>query len=589
MNRKIFGIFSTLAIIFVLGLTGCSRTVEDVARWKTNGKSEKLVRALDDLKSEIRLAAAEALGELKAETAVDPLAALFDDPEADVVLASANALVSIGNAPAASHLMLALRLDNADVRLIAATGLGTLKSTNAVSELALVLDDSAAEVALAAATSLGQIGAEEASEALAAKLKAPSVKLRLTCVQSLAKTGGKAAAKGLTEALTDSDIHQTSVESLIAIGDASVPYALDALKSSSKPIRVGAIAVLKGLKAIPLTGIDAVWYQLAKLPTDTINAATIQKLAKEKNLPTLLEACAHSESTFRGNAFRAIEAIGESCTAPALNAANQTAWFKNRSAWHGAPAWQIDLWAALESLNPEFALNDSVAQTLRAQGRAAFRIIASPKFKPTRAYIPLLIGLLGDQTAPAPEQPKFDKDGIPIVKQTRDTFRGEANQQTAKDKLIAAGDRAVLPLIAASTGANELVAGHAAEILGKIGDARAVKPLLGVLSQKIETGEVLTDSPFYNALQQLDDPAAEPVLLKVRPNADRAMRIFARKYGIKVLSAENREAATDAPLPVTFRLGYIAGPRLIETPVTFAKDSNGDWTPTPALPDQLPQ
>ncbi|VGO20364.1 HEAT repeat domain-containing protein [Pontiella sulfatireligans] len=600
MNRRIFTVFSVLAAVLMLGLAGCSRTVDDVAKWKASGNVAKLIRALDDLKYEVRLAATEALGELKAEAAVDPLAALFDDDEPDVVLASVNALVSIGNGPASTHLILALKLDNVDARLAAATGLGALKATRSVEDLGMALDDAVAAVALASATSLGQIGEEKGSKPLAGKLSDSSAELRLICVQSLASTGGEEAAKGLVGALDDQDagVGKAAVESLVAIGDVSIPYALLAIKDNKTVVRKGAIAVLQGLKAVPAKGSDAIWFKLAEVSidnSDAIDASLVRELAQTGDVQTLLEANAHNVADFREHAFRAVEALGEPCTAQAVEAVGQMAgaqgksWFDGRTDWNGAPSWRIDLWAAMASLNPAFELDGATVDAMKSQGRNAFRVIISPQFTATHAYTPLLIELLGDQTKPPPEEPDFDAYGMPIVKKARDTFRGEANQETAKDKLIAAGDAGVLPLIAASIGTNELVGGHAAEILGEIGDARAVEPLIGVLTKKIAAGEELSLSPFYNALQKLDAPEAEPVLLKVRPNADRAMRVFERKYpSVNVLSAENRDTSADYTLPTTFRLGYIADAQLVETPVTFAKDGFGDWKPSPPLPAELP-
>jgi HEAT repeat protein len=604
MKRRFFSVFTVLAVVLMFGLVGCSRTVDDVAKWKAKGKISKLIGALKDPKQEVRLASAEALGELKAESAVDPLASLFDDPETEVMLAAVNALVSIGTEPAASHLMLALRLENTEARLIAAVALGELKSVKSVSELAKALDDSDAGVALAAATSLGQIGEAAGSKALVGKLGDSSTELRLVCVESLGKTGGEDAAEGLIGALADKDsgVRKAAGESLVAIGEVTVPYALEALRNDNELIRGGSIAALKALDGVPTTGNDLIWFMLAQVSTDgksTIDYVAVRKLAKmdADAVETLLQAVAHNVSDVREHAFRALELIGESCTDNALAAADDEAgssakdWLEGRSAWDGAPNWRIGLWAALTALNPDFEYDSSVVTAMQTEGRTAFRVIISPKFTASREYTPLLINLLGDRTIPPPEQPELDKDGIPTVKQARDTFRGEANQQIAREKLIAAGDAVVLPLIAAVNDNDDaLIAGHIATALGEIGDARAVDPLIQALTAKVDAEEELSQSPFYNALQKLDDPKSEPILLKVRPNSDRAMRVFERKYSeVKVLSAESRDDDLNYANPITFRLGYIVGPSLIETPVTFSKDDSGDWVPSPALPEELPK
>ena len=599
MQRNTFIRLLALMLIAILGLTGCSRTIDDVAKWKASGNTAKLIKALSDPKVEVRQGAAEALGELKAGPAVDALAALYNDPEEGVVLTAVNALAAIGTPSTTTPMIAALKLDNPEARTTAATALGELAATAAVEPLSEALEDTEESVQLAAATSLGQIGDEAGSKALVKQLSSGSDAVRLACAEALRSTGGDVAADGLIGALADFNggVRKAAETSLVAIGKPSAPYALKALRSGNKQIRAGAIGVLREIKSIPLTGSDAIWFTLAKVSvdrSDAINPDVVKQLAKrDDEVETLLEACAHSSADFREHTIHALEIMGEPVTAQAVSAAEAHAgpkaidWFNTRGNWNGYPSWRIDLWAALAALNPDFELDMTTASSLAMQGRPAFNVIASPQFKPIREYIPLLIGLLGDQTEPPPEEPDYDEEGLPIIKKHRDTFRGKANQEMAKDKLEAAGDAATLPLIAALQSNNALVAGHAAELLGDVGEMGALQPLQKTLAARIEAGEHLSNSPFYNALQQLEDPSSEPLLLKVRPNSERAMRVFNRKYpDHRALSAETKLATGDYNQPITFRLGYIDNGRVAEMPVTFTKDGNGDWKPSPALPDQ---
>ncbi len=596
MKRRPF--LSSVLLALVLMVAGCSRTIDDVAKWKAKGNIEKLIKALSDPKVEVRQSAADALGELKAEPAVDALAARYNDAEPTVVLAAVKALAAIGTESTTTPLIAALKLDQAAARETAAVALGMLKAAAAVEPLAEALGDSEEAVQCAAATSLGQIGDEAASKPLVQKLSSGSDALRLACAEALASTGGDVAADGLIGALADSSgaVRKAAVASLVTIGKPSIPYALNALKNDEESIRAGSIAVIQQLQAIPLTGADSIWYALAKVSVDksgAIDSSVVEKLARmDDKVDTLLEAVAHNVADFREHAFRALETIGEPCTAKAVAAAQSSAgaaWFKTRGKWNGAPSWRIDLWGALTALNPQFKLDRGMAGSMAMQGRPAFTVIVAPDFKPSREYIPLLIALLGDTTMPPPEQPDYDAEGIPVVKQAIDRFRGEANQQMAKAKLDSAGDLATYPLIAAIEDDNELVAGHAAELLGEQKEAGALAPLIKVLGRKIAAGEQLTTSPFYNALQKLDDPAAEPLLLKVRPNPDRAMRVFERKYpGARPISAETKDETGHYSQPVHFRLGYIRDGKVGEMEFTFMKDGSGDWIPTPPLPDRLP-
>jgi len=327
MKRRAL-VYSVLSVMLIMGLTGCSRTTDDVAKWKAKGNIEKLVKALEDVKPEVRQAAAEALGALKAEPAVDPLAGLFDDSEAPVVLSAVTAMVSIGTESAATHLILALKLENADARAIAAGGLGELKAVKAVGELIAVLDDEEDSVACIAATALGQISEESASADLARTLKSSSKNLRLASAEALGSTGGNDAAKGLIGALADKDtkVRSAAINSLSTLGTVSTPFVLNALKNDHLHIRSGAIAVLKKQNALPTKGADLIWLNLAQVSVDKkkeINPTVVRKLASMGSdaVETLLEAVAHPVADIREHAFLALETIGETCTTEAVEAA----------------------------------------------------------------------------------------------------------------------------------------------------------------------------------------------------------------------------------------------------------------------------
>lgn len=598
MKRRLFVFLHLFTILAMLGLTGCSRTVDDVAKWKAAGNVEKLIKALSDPKYEVRLAATEALGELKAGPAVDDLAALFNDTEDEIVMAAVNALAQIGTPSTITPLSVALKLDFVDSRKTAAVKLGELKATGAIPQLVEALDDEDADVQLAAATSLGQIADPAASEGLAAKLTASSSYLRKTCAESLGKTGGEAAIQGLIPAMADSDsgVSNAARGALIEIGETSIPFALEALKNEKKAVRAGAIFVLRKLEAIPASGIHFIWYQLARASVDSkegLDKGVIANLFKmgDEAIDTLLIAAAHPVEDFREHATIVLEHMGKKALDKAVAAADTNAnpdgkkWMAARGSWPGAPSWRIDLWASIAALDPTFSLDKAIVSSLEMQARPAFTVIVNPQFDVKREYIPLMISLLGDTTKPPPEQPDYDADGIPIIKEKRDMFRGEANRTISEEKLAEAGYKATLPLIAAIEDEDELVAGNAAHILGGQGEKRALQPLMNVVRKKLKAGEILTESPFYTALQKMDDPTAEPILLKIRPNPDRAMQVFARQYeGIRPVSAETKDETGDQSQPVRFRIGYIDRGRIGEMMVTFMPDGNGDWLPTPALP-----
>ncbi len=602
MKRRFFVYLHILAVLAMLGLTGCSRTAEDVEKWKASGNVEKLIKALADPKYEVRLPAAEALGELKAERAVDSLAALYNDPETDIVMAAVEALANIATPSTITPLSAALKLEPVESRKLAAETLGKMKAVGAVPQLTEALGDADESVQLAAALSIGQIGDESGSEGLAGKLNAASSELRKTCAVALGQTGGETAIKALIPALADQNngVASAAKESLLTLGEPTIPYMLDALKAKELPVRKGALFVLRKLEAVPDAGAYRIWYQLARVSVDAdeaIDQGVVNSLIAEgvDAADILLEAAAHPVGDFREHATLALEHFGEAvlelvtaavdiyATAPAKK------WLAARGSWAGAPSWRIDLWAGIAALDPTFSLNKATVNSFEMQARPAFNILVDPQFSLTREYVPLLIALLGDTTMPPPAEPDYDADGIPTIKTKRDMFRGEANRQLAAEKLAAADYRAALPLIAAIEDENELIASNAADILGKLGDKRALEPLMHVVQTKLEAGEALTHSPFYIALQKMNEPEAEPLLLKIRPNADRAMHVFDRKYAdIRPVSAETKDTSTEPDQPVNFRIGFIDRGRIGELIVTFTMNAEGNWIPNPPLPDERP-
>jgi len=599
-----------VSMMVMLGLAGCSRTVDDVTRWTESGDIENLIGALEDSSPDIRTGAIEGLGRLKAVQAIAPLVAMLDGTEETACLA-ANALGQIGDkrasAPlaekfrtssierrlacgkalgqtggpvAAEALVLAMADRNADIRSVAisslsaighpaipamvkglecdriavrkwaAVELGRLKAAQAVDALAAALDDDVGEVACLAANALGLIGDERASTPLAEKFSASSGPLRLACGKALGQTGGTVAAEALVHAMADDNagIRSVAITSLSAIGKPSGPALLTALRHCKKTVRADALSLLGQTGSIPTTGDDLFWYRLASASSigeGAVDLAVVGQLADMAHVETLLEVAAHGCPDFRRYACRALEELGEPCTAVAIASASGIAgaeglaWFNGRKAWKGAPSWRLDLWGAAAALNPDF-------KQTRADG------------SPSPKHIPRLVALLGG-----------------------------TNQEVANAKLIEAGPTAVYPLIASLGDPDPRVVDSSAEILERIGDARAVPPLMEVLEQKMEAGEPLCNSPLYSALQGFDAPASEPLLLKVCPNTSRAMRIFKRKYqGVRTAGVTSLGTTGNPARTTRFLIGFIDGNKRGMLQVTFAKNAEGNWIPTPPLPDK---
>ncbi len=607
MRGKTTTIFCNLAILCVLGLTGCERSTEDVARWEAQGKTQKLISALKDSNWRVRSDAALALGHLKAKQAVDPLAAQFTNPHSKVVINAVEALVSIGGDSAEKHLIDAIELKTLQACLAAVNGLGTLQSVQAIEALATTMDGVDERVATAAATSLGLIDDKKAIPLLTAKVQSRWLALRLACVKSLESIGGPEATEGIALALGDisATIRQTAVTALLEIGEPAVPYALAGLRANESVARLSAIAVLKGTDSVPTEGSELAWYHLAQVPSVAktgISQPMADQLASMGNeaVDTLLEGVAHESLDIREHAFLALETIGEPCLLQVIEAAEAQAsengkyWYNGRTSWAGAPSWQLDLWGSASVLSPGFKLISGYSGD-----DLVYRVLTLSKSRPRREYVPLLITLLIPlDTATA--KAKIDFFGVntsdtPAEKSKTDLFGAdsvkavEEFRDAAMERLVIAGHLAILPLIAAIEDSNQQIAESSAEVLGDMGNSRAVAPLAGILSRKIKKGEELTQSPFYLALQKLNDPSTEALLRKVRPNATHANQVFKQHYPNATLTytrTKNAHASYDQP--IGFVLGYLKAGETGELQVAYTKNSAGEWNPTPPLPANLP-
>jgi hypothetical protein len=154
-------------------------------QYKPAGKP--LVFWLENPFADVRSAAAEALGAIKSETAVEPLIARLEDKDAGVRNAAAEALGAIKSETAVEPLIARLEHKDADVRNAVARALGAIKSETAVEPLIARLEDKDADVRNAAAEALGAIKSETAVEPLIARLEDKDAGVRRDALGGLAQ------------------------------------------------------------------------------------------------------------------------------------------------------------------------------------------------------------------------------------------------------------------------------------------------------------------------------------------------------------------------------------------------------------------
>lgn len=132
-----------------------------------------LIRDARDAGQEKRLAAVQALGEMRSEAAVDELVRLLPDTRPEIRMALIAALGRIGSEKAAVPLEALLEEDEWQVRRAAVEAIGDIHAEASVPALGRVLEDAHPAVAMAAAGALSRMG-EPALKALTAAVEGPA-------------------------------------------------------------------------------------------------------------------------------------------------------------------------------------------------------------------------------------------------------------------------------------------------------------------------------------------------------------------------------------------------------------------------------
>jgi HEAT repeat protein len=226
---------------------------------------EALIVALEDVEgdtqiadaaSDVREAAAEALGDLADLRAVETLMAALDDPDEDVRLAVAEALGCLGDPGAVEPLIAALADADEGVRARACEALGLLGDARAVQPLLAILatagDDEAGTVG-AAVRALGELGDGRAVEPILGVLRGRSRAPHAAAAHALGLLADPRAADALAAATEDEDVwvRGEAARALGAIGrPQDVPVLVRRLEDEEPIVAASAMFAL-GLMGRP--------------------------------------------------------------------------------------------------------------------------------------------------------------------------------------------------------------------------------------------------------------------------------------------------------------------------------------------------
>ena len=280
-----------------------------------------LLDTLYDPNPDVRATVAEALGQI-GDAAVPGLLDTLRDPSPDVRMAAAEALGQIGDVKAVPGLLDTLRDPDPDVRTTVAKALGQIGDVAAVPGLCEVLGDPYIDVRYCAAEALGEIQDVAALPGLLDALHDPDPDVRMAAAEALGEIQDVAAVSGLLHTLRDlkRDVHKAAAEALGKIKDAAaVPELVIALRDPDVDVRKVVISVLEqiGDAAVPQL-LDALHNSDAFIRSITIRI--LGRIGDTAAISALLDTLRGPDWNVRWIAAEALGQIGDPAVPGLLDA-----------------------------------------------------------------------------------------------------------------------------------------------------------------------------------------------------------------------------------------------------------------------------
>ncbi len=458
---------------------------------------EVLLANLHNEEVDIRWAAAKVLGETGDPRVTEPLLALLQDPNKQVREVAVDALGRTPDARVVAALTPLLHDPDVTIRQIVIETLGKAGGAPSVALLTPALLDTNWSIRQSAAEALEHVGWAPAPDETGAAYWAAK-RWWSKCVEC-----GPHALRPLTLALND---HPFSVaEAMEKLGALALPPLMEALRSPEPDVRRAAaksLGVLKEFRSLEplcaaLQDSDTMVRQLA--------VAALGQIGSERALEPLLAALL--DDTLREPATKALRQLKGELVVPALLATLQSPNRKAAQAVLGIlnqlqdrravkpllallqdPEPEIR-WAAIEALG---RLGDPQAvEPLLAvfqSGDTPHRVAAAQalgQIKDSRV-VPVLIAALGEpqkdlQAAIGDALGKFGPQSVGALVAA---LANPALRYNAADALVKVGGAAVAALLPLMQHSDVDVRHTTIEVLGLIGDDRAMGPLIAALKDE---------------------------------------------------------------------------------------------------------
>jgi HEAT repeat protein len=487
---------------------------------------EPLHRALSDADRDVRQAAAVALGKLGGAA----VGALIDALQDKAVAAHAiQALAAIGDVRALPPLIAALRDESYGVRVAAVDAIGSFGGM-ALDPLIDALRVPNRNARRAAAETLDKLGWQPGADAtgtdywiakqnwdrcvankdaavapLAAMLHDPDAETRKACAVCLGKIGDRRAFDPLVAGLQDEDpaVRETSAESLGRMGDSrAIDPLLVALKDPDWTVRD---AAAKGLGRFAEERTMGALIDALRDPAGHVReeaAEALGRIGHIRAVEPLIRALGDEHEDTRRFAAEALGRIGDPRAVEPLIGALEWDYyqlFEAALARQKLTDTRSEKEIIDELVEKYVFIREAAAKALGRIGdaRAVDALIAALKYisRNVREAAAEALGRIGDARAVEP-----------LIEALKD--REVDVHESAAEALVRLGASAVAPLIDLLKQEKNGPLLPAVEVLGKIGDAHAVEPLIGALkneSEKVREAAAI-------ALVRIGSPAIDPLV-----------------------------------------------------------------------------
>jgi HEAT repeat protein len=492
---------------------------------------EPLIQASQDENKDVRRKAVEALVKIEDERAVEPLIQALQDDDFVVRREAAEALVKIGDARAVDSLIQALKDEDFVVRQEAAEALVKIEDGRAIEPLIQALKDKDSAVRWRVAESLVKMGAP-AVEPLIQALKDESGIIRMEANSVLLKIR-EPAVEPLIQALKDEnkDVRAGAAEALGKIGDTrAVEPLIQALKDENKDVRAEAAKVLG--KIGDTRAVEPLIHTLKDESSDVREqaVASLEKLGK-KHLPKEVVELADMVLNYRKSSERTKVGMLYH-TEDSLEALRSLCLIKN-------PAISNILYKISQIKDKTYVWSCYVGTRIDLEGEGTLsfekhRKIASKELARRKftTYDPSNYFISEHEKKVLKEKAEHEKKVL--KEKASKALREMAIQVKIHRSIQALNDE------------NYNVRKGAVDTLGKIGDARAVEPLIQALKDGVrespEMDSKLTALEKINrwreflrgisiALAKIGEPAVKPLIQTLKEEDEMARRKVADALG----------------------------------------------------------